>query len=132
MYVYVGNDPVNSIDPWGLSPSLGSCLAKCTAEHYGLGGLIGRGVVGAGAFPISKRRLGLPVIGGSSKYTNLWSLTGLKLGGPIIGTKILGTKNVLRMIGRVNPWIGAGLLAYDAISIGLCVSNCMEEGPCKK
>ena len=69
LYGYVENDPVNLVDPAGLSPSFSECLARCAAEHYGLGTLVTRGAVGAGAVPLYKPAMGLPVVRGASKFT---------------------------------------------------------------
>jgi hypothetical protein len=61
---------------------------------------------------------------GASKYTNPISYFGHKLfPNARIGTGILGTTRLFGILGRVNPYIGAGLLAYDAVSIGMCMAS---------
>lgn len=46
-----------------------------------------------------------------------------------IGVRILGTKVVGGIAGRAVPFVGWGLLAYDAIAIGICTEDCISKLP---
>lgn len=78
-----------------------------------------------GARPaINKAVNELPVVADASAYTNALSYFGLKqFRGLKIGTQILGTNRVFGLLGRANLALGAGLAAYDATSIGMCVAR---------
>ena len=131
LYSYCGNEPNNQIDPSGLSASFGDCLLKCAANHYGLGDLATRGAVATLSIPISKKALGIPVIGPSSKTTNILSYLGLKIApnfrGPI---RILGTNRIFGIAGRAVPYLGMAIATYDAASIGICTYDCMNNSIC--
>jgi RHS repeat-associated protein len=115
----VGPEPEDEIEE-----SAWERFLDCAADHYGVGGLVGRGAVAAGAIPLSKEWLGVPTMPGASKYTNPISYLGHQLLPEArIGTRILGTTRIFGILGRVNPYIGAGLLVYDAVSIGMCMSG---------
>ncbi len=99
-------------------------LLGCVDAHYGLTGLIGRGVVFGGALPLSKRALHIPIIGSSSRYTNPISYFGLKVfPGIKVGRQMLGSNRVFGVLGRANIYLAAALLTYDIISIGRCVAE---------
>lgn len=132
LYAYVGNNPSNFIDPMGLSASLGGCLVKCAADQFEITTIIGSAGVG----------LGLPVIGARGKFAGATGGTSIaskclskwlpqNLGRAIWAPTLrnpLATSAVLgRVLGRWIPVVGWGLLAYDAISIGSCVSNCSKD-----
>lgn len=100
-------------------------LKFCAAAHYDVEDLLIRGAVGAGAVPLSKAALGLPHLPRTSRFTNPISYLGhrlLPLGGRA-AVRMFGTTRILGVIGRVNPWFGAGLLLVDASSIGYCVAS---------
>src|SRR6266851_9310711 len=98
----------------------GRSMIRCVTEHYTCGSLVVRAVIVAGAMPLPKTWLGLPVLGDASKFTNLWSLVGFQFPHVRISRRILGTRNVYRIIGRVHLFLAAGLLVYDVLAIGLC------------
>ena len=71
---------------------------------------------------------------GATEYTNLLSAFGFK--NPSIDVKItrniLGTTRVFGIAGRAMPFIGTGILVYDAGSISVCTYNCMNSTQPKK
>jgi hypothetical protein len=81
--------------------------------------------IGVGAIPISKQALGVPRLPGSSPYTNPISAFGYKAfpRGARLPVRVLGTTRAFGVVGRLNPYVGAALLAYDAYQIGSCVSS---------
>jgi hypothetical protein len=106
--------------------SLLQCLASCAADQYGLTSLLVRGGVGLAATPIPKSLIGVPTLPGSSKFTNPLSYIGflnpsLDVRLPV---RILGTTRLFGIAGRAVPFIGEGLLLYDAASIGICTIGC--------
>jgi RHS repeat-associated protein len=114
----------NGPDPQEKAKQLGKKLLACTLDHYGLTGLAIRAASWTGMAPLSKRWLGVPVAEGASEFTNPISYFGLKFfPGLKIGRQILGTNRVFGLIGRANIVLGTALLAYDAISIGVCVAQ---------
>jgi RHS repeat-associated protein len=105
-------------------------LFDCTAQQYGFGdgdtpnGLdIAKMVSEIGALPIPKQLAGIPVIGDSSKFTNLVSLIPHKLGVRMNMPRTLGSSRVFGVLGRANVVVGTALLAWDAASIGLCTAR---------
>lgn len=101
---------------------------KCAKEHYGL--TAAAAVTGAGGVPISKLRLGYPVVQKSSKYTNLVSHWGLKFfpmatlphgsAAARVAKNTFGTIRVFGIVGRALPFVAVGLAVFDAVSIGMC------------
>jgi RHS repeat-associated protein len=133
-YAYVGGNPVDNTDPFGLKS-----IGQCAIEHYGLEsffnnnngsgdanggipvGLAVRGAMALGATPVYKPLVGLPVLGGASRFTN--AINWLPFRTAIdahLPMRILGTTRLFGLLGRVNIVLGVGLLAYDITSIGLC------------
>ncbi|HEX2205847.1 MAG TPA: RHS repeat-associated core domain-containing protein [Longimicrobium sp.] len=99
-------------------------LVDCTSDHYGLGDLSIRGVSWLGAMPIDKQAHGLRVLPGASTHTNLISYIGIKhFRGVKAGGRYLGSARLFGVLGRANLLIGAGLLAYDVTSIGMCMAD---------
>jgi RHS repeat-associated protein len=134
-YTFVANNPVNLLDPSGLSPSFGDCLGRCALDQYGLGSLLGAGGVGAG-LPLLEKRFVTPGSSSgtsiASKYLSRWLPQRLPfrvlaptLERPLAVSPILG-----RVLGRWVPIVGWGLLAYDVGSIAACVEQCMKEDTC--
>lgn len=110
-------------------------VGQCVADQYGLGAL-GAGLTAAGQ-PIAGTK---PfVTPGSSRGTSLAGMAADSVFGrarlpfrlpTIVGglgtgraLGIAGTKSVARFAGRAVPIIGEALLAYDAISIAICVAE---------
>lgn len=90
-----------------------------------------RTIVGINAIPIPKSGIGVPRLGGASANTNLLSRFGQRFtSDPKLGTQILGTNRLFGLLGRLNLALGVGLLTYDAVSIGLCVNDCLNEESC--
>lgn len=87
--------------------------------------------MGINAIPIPKSGIGVPRLGGTSANTNLLSRFGQGFtSDPKIGTQILGTNRIFGLLGRLNLALGVGLLTYDAVSIGLCMNDCLNEETC--
>ena len=72
----------------------------------------------AGAFPLYKPAIGLPVVGNASRFTNPISLAGL--GGPRISRAVICTTRVFGIVGRLNVVGAVAFGVYDAYSIGSC------------
>ena len=131
LYGYVSNNPIDSIDPLGLSHSFSNCFVRCAASHYGISGGLLRTIVGINAIPVPKSGVGLPVLGGASSSTNLLSYVGMRFtSDPKLGTQVLGTNRLFGLLGRLNLALGVGLLSYDLMSIGLCVDDCLNGEHC--
>lgn len=105
---------------------IGSCLASGAANHYGLTGATpASGVL---ALPIPKAWVPpYKVIG--TPTTNLLSILGRYVDISIPSVTIAGrtSGNLLRVAGRANPYVFAGLLAIDAGVIGYNTYNCYQQ-----
>lgn len=105
---------------------IGSCLASSAADHYGLtGATAASGVL---ALPIPKAWVPpYKVIG--TPTTNLLSILGRYVDISIPSITIAGrtSGNLLRVAGRANPYVFAGLLAIDAGVIGYNTYNCYQQ-----
>lgn len=109
---------------WG---KLGSCLGSSALNHYGLGGAAAAS--SALAVPIPKAIVPpYRVIG--SKTTNLLSVLGhfAEVNVPRVTIGGLGSTNLLRIAGRANPYVAAGLLAVDAAVVGYDTYQCYNSG----
>jgi len=150
-YTYVNNAPAISIDEFGLVPGprpatpeqteaarrFEECLAKCVLSAYGLGALVGGGMVVAGQpIPGSKDF----VTSGSSEGTSAasrwarsqrWGNTRLPGGGrwpTPTATRPFAKGNTWgKVVGRWVPWVGWGLLISDLTLIGNCVDDCFRQ-----
>jgi hypothetical protein len=99
-------------------------VAQCALNHYGLGDLAARGASWLGAVPLSKPARGIPVLPGSSQYTNPISLLGRgAFPNARIPWRVLRTRQVFGIIGRANVFTAWAFLAYDGISIAACVAG---------
>ena len=133
LFAYVENNPINLVDPSGLSPSLGKCVDKCSSEQAGVHTAVGAALLASG-LPLVPKRFTTP---GSSPATSLASSTlsrllPQKLSRGVWAPTFLhpfAKSNVLgRVIGRWIPYVGAAILAYDGVKIGICVEKCMKGG----
>ena len=140
LYGYVLNNPINFTDAVGLSPSFAECLAKCAADQFGLQTLIGAAGVGVG-LPLIPKSFEMPgASGGTSfassvlakKFPQKFSPKRFPRGVPTPSflrpkarTRVIG-----RAIGRWIPGLGWLILGYDAVSIGLCVKDCLDNPSC--
>ena len=124
-YSYVYNNPINLVDPVGLSPfnsSIWATIGESILDYYGSASLFIRGIIAIGAFPLFKPWLGLPIAFGASKFTNIISYFGhLFFRNAQITVSIFGTTRVFGILGRLNIYIGIGLLIYDVVSITIRV-----------
>jgi len=105
---------------------IGSCLASSAANHYGL--TAATAASGVLALPISKAWVPpYKVIG--TPTTNLLSILGRYVDISIPSITIAGrtSGNLLRVAGRANPYVFAGLLAIDAGVIGYNTYNCYQQ-----
>ncbi|WP_157379535.1 hypothetical protein [Burkholderia ubonensis] len=102
-------------------------LWMCAKEYYGLTGTTI--LAGAGGIPIKKSLLGHPVIGNSSKYTNILSDVGIKFfprlllpHGPManFAKKTFGTVRVFGILGRASGVGAVAMGVIDAALIGKC------------
>ncbi|MBO9376472.1 hypothetical protein GG804_06815 [Sphingomonas histidinilytica] len=111
----------------------------CTAAQYGFGdgdtptGLdFGKLASEIGSLPVFKPLAGIPVIGESSKFTNVLNYTSLQLG---LNTRFegaalrnltkaaFGSVRVATVLGRANVVVGGVLLAWGAASIAICANR---------
>ena len=143
LYGYVLSDPVNGIDPYGLTASWGDCATRCGAEVLGLEDLIALGLIGVGQPIPGSKRFRTP---GSSAGTSLAGKAAKSVfgdakfpkrvativGGPGTGRKlaIAYTISIARATGRAVPIVGWILLGIDVIKFGRCMQDCLEEGLC--
>jgi RHS repeat-associated protein len=103
-----------------------SCLVVSTLNHYGL--TAAAGVSGALAIPILKslvppyRMIGTPT-------TNLLSVLGhfVEINVPRIMIDGLASTNLLRILGRVNPYVAGALLAIDVAMISYDTYQCYQK-----
>ncbi len=103
-----------------------SCLASSAANHYGL--TAATGISGLLALPIPKAIVPpFKVIG--TPTTNILSILGRYVDISIPSITIAGrtSGNLLRVAGRANPYVFAGLLAIDAGVIGYNTYNCYQQ-----
>jgi RHS repeat-associated protein len=126
-----GEKPCDSADG---RKSFGDCLAGCTSDQLGLTAVAGA-LIGAGApLPGSKRfRTPSSSIGTSVFSKALGTVLPMRMTrgiptpptwarpGAFGSTAVLG-----RAVARWIPFVGWGLLAYDAASIAICTSDCMN------
>ncbi|WP_124470397.1 hypothetical protein [Burkholderia ubonensis] len=127
---HVGHEVLHFSPPIDLkksAESIGTDLWRCAKEYYGLTGTTI--LIGAGGIPIKKSLPGHPVIGNSSKYTNILSDIGIKFfprpllpHGPManFAKKTFGTVRVFGVLVRA---CGVGTIAMgviDAALIGKC------------
>jgi hypothetical protein len=108
-----------------FAPFQANALGELIAEYYeemSSGAQLLRVVIAAGALPVSKRLIGVPVVGTASDITNALSAIGLKYFPNLkIGRQVLGTNRVFGLAGRLNLVAGVGFLSYDVTSIVLSV-----------
>ena len=135
LYGYVLGDPVNLVDPEGLSPSFSNCLSKCIAQHYGIGAMgLAAGVSG---LPIVSTRTkpGGATKGTSPLSSSLSKALPMKMPWSLPApTRSLGTGARTAVTGRFLarwiPLLGWGLLSYDITTIAMCVNQCMNKKSC--
>ena len=153
LYIYVVNNPINSVDPLGLfyegpnNPStqggealshlwnLDPCLRKCVKEHYGLTAT-GAGMVAAGAELIPKAAKAGAA--GSTHGTSVASIVLEKVlpmrvsstWAPTLNNPFARSAVVGRIGARWLPVAGWGVLAYDVNSIRKCIEECEKEKKC--
>ena len=128
------NNPLNFVDPDGLKPDFYYCITRCTANQLGIRTVVGAAGVGAG-LPLVKKPGGS--FGGASPRTSVASKSLSarfqqripRAWAPTARNPFAMTNKLGRFAGRWVPWIGWGLLAYDAIKIGICVNEC-QKGDC--
>lgn len=119
-------------------------MTDCSANEFGISPIIGGLGIGAG-LPI------IPYGGGveAARSTGATSLASKFLSSNALGRQTFSkvtfglinrvwaptianprayTATVGRALGRWTPIMGAGLLAYDAYSIGQCTVNCASQG----
>lgn len=100
-----------------------SPILACIGQHYGLAELAVRAGIAAGVLPIPKAVLGMPRLRGTSAFTNPISAARLVVGDVHLGVRILGTRSLFGVLGRLNPVVGTGLLIYDVASIATCATS---------
>lgn len=128
--------------PAGSLSSLGVSLSQvtfdkaweCVSDQFGLGELASLGAAVSGLNNISTRAKPKGAIQGTSiaskaagtifRDAELPGRFPTIVGNPLVGSLALRkTKSVARFVGRGVPVLGWGFLAYDAVSIGICVVN---------
>ncbi len=104
-------------------------MANCFLSQFGLSELgVGIGIAATGPF-VDKPRSGVAGGGKAGSKTSIVSKIGGRFPIPVPGGgSIAGTGNLIRGLGRIGgrflPGVGVALLAYDAYSIGKCISGC--------
>ncbi len=137
LYSYVGQNPVNFVDPWGLSPSLSNCLLECTAKQIGIQTVSGLGLVGLGQPSIPTRGKTKGATKGTSRASQALSKSfPMKLPFPIpapTNASAFATTSILgRALGRMVPVVGWSVLIYDAAKISYCTSQCTIQEQCSQ
>lgn len=125
LYAYVGNSPLNLVDPLGLEKcpcqrSFLDCLANCIRFQDPLN-LLGKTLLTSVGGTIPKSLLGLPQgLGGASPVTTLPSVAVHPYGGRLPGAAV-------RIVGRAySPvWITYGL--YLAGREVYCLQQCLKN-----
>jgi len=105
---------------------VGSCLVDATLNHYGL--TAATGASGLLALPIPKAIVPpYKVIG--TPTTNLLSVMGryVEINVPRIMIAGRTSGNLLRILGRANPYIAGGLLAIDVGMISYDAYGCYQQ-----
>ncbi len=147
-YLYVLNNPNSAIDPLGLrfTPSefggswrdlflnpvnhdrRSECSQQCLASIIGPVEMVSA----AGATPIPKGLMNVPVVGKASQVTNAVSAFGLKAApnNKMPGGRALGSNRTFGVLGRANLLLFGGLVAVDSITLMGCVEQCMDGEKC--
>lgn len=102
-------------------------VLACSAEEFGIPGEVGSGLLAVNG-PYPKAMFGLPR--GTADATRMTSTLSalahkfpeLDYRSPVLKS-LAGTPSLLRATGRMVPYLGAGLLGYDAYSIAQCVGS---------
>ncbi|MDC8014004.1 RHS repeat-associated core domain-containing protein [Tahibacter soli] len=110
--------------------SVGDALCACVEERYNPfdqeGMEIVRDISEFGAIPIYKPWMGVPVLGGASRFTNFINAFGfftLRKTNFRLPFRLAGTVRPYTLVGRGNVVVATGFFAYDMTSIGLCVTD---------
>jgi uncharacterized protein RhaS with RHS repeats len=143
-YAYVDGNPISRIDEYGLQhgqpwtdalltdkedfEKRSECANKCLASQ--LGGL--EGATAAGATPVPKSAIDVPVVGNASKTTNAISAAGLKAAPNVKmpGGRAFGSNRLFGVLGRANLILFSGLMVVDSAAIMVCVEQCARENDC--
>lgn len=132
-YRYVMNSPVNKIDPTGLFDL--DCLKKCVVKHY-LPASIGAPLI-AGGLPLVGKEKASGAFGSSqntSWFSNKFGNKGKFGRWPTFAgfpPQLKWTPYFGRAVARWLPFVGWGLLGYDAYKIYQCMDRC-ENNECQK
>jgi RHS repeat-associated protein len=141
LYGYCFIDPVNNIDPSGLS-SLFDCIKECAQKQFGLRTAAGEIMAGLGHNFIPTRGKfsgGTPGTSIASKTLSKWfpqTFGQITKGAikrvptPSIFNPAAKTQYIGRAAGRYISYIGYGLLFADGFEIGRCAKRCEREGEC--
>ena len=118
LYVYVGSDPVNRIDPFGLQSQaceIGDCFTECM-DDLGAGwaaGALGLSLVGGGSVPKLGRARTISKAMGGSLWTSVPSMLGK-------GTRALGR--------RLNPAANVAMAGAGGYLAGATLACTIECG----
>ncbi|HEY0105571.1 MAG TPA: RHS repeat-associated core domain-containing protein, partial [Rhizomicrobium sp.] len=127
-YGYADQSPLVGFDSTGLSPS-GHCFWDCIKRYYGLTTITGLSL--AGAIPVSKRAVGVPILRGASPYTNVVSYAGFRFArGAMLPTRVLGTSRLFGLLGRINIPFSALFLTIDEYELYKCTKPCLDAAAC--
>jgi RHS repeat-associated protein len=108
-------------------PTLGDCLWSCFLDHFGLT-KIASGVTIAGQPLLPYPRMPLSAGGEGTSIASVIFRSIIPKDWTFFGLRVFGTRSLGGILGRAVPWVGWGLLAYDAYEIGKCTKKCMSEG----
>lgn len=111
------------------------CLLKCVADQLGITTIIELAAIGSGA-PLVKKRFVTP---GSSPRSSIASkyipkaipsrfkFLPKRVWAPTVVRPLAMSKLTGRVLARWIPFVGWGLLAYDAVQITRCAIRCNSE-----
>ena len=143
LYSYVGNNPINFIDPYGLDTAKGKTLPNVTVKSIiPWKSAAGLALINWGWRRIELKRIGYLGSKPGSSYASEWLARKLPISVPIIKkaerkiiavvskrlAKKAGTAVLGRFLGRLVPGAGWALLSYDIYDNRELIKAWAEDG----